>query len=276
VRDRGPASPEAGPRPASIDIAFTPAEVGQARVAVVVDVLRASSTIVAALGAGFERVLCTATPEGAWQLRGDGRALAGERGCRRIEGFDYGNSPQAFERARAERPGARELVLCTTNGTPAVLAAAQAAEHVLVGSLLNLDALIAAIPAGGDVTIVCSGTDGRFALEDAYTAGRIVARLSGARSDAALAAERLASSYPDAREPLARSADAAVLRATGQAADIAYCARESVSAVVPQVGAASTSTGVAVVSARERPRPLAATPPATNRQSLMEMARSFT
>ena len=74
-----------------------------------------------------------------------------------------------------------------------------------MGSLLNLGAVVDAIPAGREVTVICSGTDGRFALEDAYAAGRIVELLREPRSDAARAAERLAASYSDPRTPLAES-----------------------------------------------------------------------
>jgi 2-phosphosulfolactate phosphatase len=195
---------------------------------------RAGSTIATALAAGHGRVLCVAEVEQARQLRGPGRTLAGERGCRRIEGFDIGNSPRAF---RGGDTG--DLVLCTTNGTPAVIAAVAAAETVFVASLLNLDAVGQAIPVGTDVTVVCSGTDGRFALEDAYAAGRVVELLAGARSDAAQAAARLAAAYLDPRVPLSESADGAVLQAWGQGGDIPFCASESVLAVVPRVTAAS-------------------------------------
>lgn len=219
------------------------------------DVLRASSTIVAALAAGYEHVLCVNSVEAARRLRSPARALAGERGCRRIDGFDLGNSPGEI----GPVPGG-ELVLCTTNGTPAIVEAAARADQVLVGSLLNLDALAAAVPRGADVTVVCAGTDGRFALEDAYAAGRIVALLGGARSDAALAAERLASAYSAPLAPLAESADAAVLRSTGQEADIVYCAQESVLPTVPVVQ--SVREGIATLrdseSAMEAPVGVAA------------------
>ncbi len=226
---------------ASIDVAFTPADVRDTEVAVVVDVLRASSTIVTALAAGLRQVLCAADVDTARGLRGPGRALAGEQKCRPIEGFDYGNSPEALQSA----PEA-ELVLCTTNGTPAIIAAADAADEVIVAALLNLDAVLGAVPEGSEVTIVCSGTDKRFALEDAYLAGRLVDRLSGKRTDAALAAERLAASYPDPQTPLGQCADAAVLKATGQTADIAFCAQESVFDVVPRV--TTVDAGVAIVA----------------------------
>jgi 2-phosphosulfolactate phosphatase len=237
--------PQDSGRGPHVDVAFTPADLRRTGVAVVVDVLRASSTIAAALAAGHGRVLCVAEVEHARRLRGPDRTLAGERGCLRIEGFDLGNSPRAFAGA-----GTGDLVLCTTNGTPAVLAAVAAAETVLVASLLNLDAVVEALPAGADVTVVCSGTDGRFALEDAYAAGRIVERLAGARSDAAQAAACLAAAYEDPRVPLAESADGAVLRASGQGGDITFCAGESVLAVVPRVTA--TSAGLAVVSDPQR------------------------
>ncbi|MGH2713788.1 MAG: 2-phosphosulfolactate phosphatase [Thermoleophilaceae bacterium] len=235
-----------------IEVAFTPAEAQRAEVAVVVDVLRAGSTIVAALEGGFRRVLCCETVERAESLRAPGRLLAGERGCRRIPGFDHGNSPAGLGQG-----GGAELVLCTTNGTPAIMAATGSADEVLVGSLLNLDAIIAALPPSSDVTVVCAGTDGRFALEDAYVAGRIVARLSGKRTDAARAAERLASAYAGPLEPLGESADARVLRETGQAADIELCARESLASAVPRVSA--TSPGVAtMVSEQAEAGPLSA------------------
>ncbi len=225
---------------ASIDVAFTPAEVRPADVALVVDVLRASTTIVAALAAGFERVLCVGDIEGARRLAGPGRELAGERECRPIEGFDYGNSPGELTRAPVP-----ELVLCTTNGTPAVLAAAEVADEVLLASLVNLDAVVRAVPEGAGIAIVCSGTSGRFALEDAYLAGRLVQRLGGSRTDAAIAAVQLAGSYADSHAPLAQSADAKVLRDTGQTADIDFCSRESVFDIVPRVS--QTSDGLAVV-----------------------------
>ena len=236
---------------ASIDVAFTPEAARPTQVAVVVDVLRATSTIVAALDAGYRSVLCTTTVDQARELDGPGRRLAGERGCLAIEGFDRGNSPQFHD----DRDGAEELVLCTTNGTPALLCAVSCAGEVLVGSLLNLNAVLHAIPADRELTVICSGTDGRFALEDAYAAGRIVEHLVGPRTDAARAAERLAAGYADSLRPLAQSAGGASLRATGQASDIDFCAGESISATVPR--AVAGRGGIAVVSARTPDRDLA-------------------
>jgi len=249
----------------SIDVAYTPAEARPSELAVVLDVLRASSTVAAALAAGYRSVMCCESREQAEELRASGRVLAGEQECEPIPGFDFGNSPGKLDDGKG-----RELVLSTSNGCPAILAAAEGSGDVLVGSLLNLDALVEAIPAGAGVMLVCAGTNGRFALEDAYAAGRLVARLAGERTDAARAAERLAGAYPGAYEPLAESADAAVLKATGQEDDIEFCARESVLDVVPRVS--GVSSGVATVSAHSGP---AIQQPETDKQTIMRLARSF-
>jgi 2-phosphosulfolactate phosphatase len=228
-------------RPA-VDVCFTPQEIRPVEVAVVVDVLRATSTIVQALAVGYPHVVCCKSVATARDLRAPGRVLAGESACERPPDFELGNSPAAM--ATAGRRG-DELVLATTNGSPAVVAAAHAAERVLVGCLLNLRVVLAAVPTDARVAIICSGTNGRPALEDVYVAGRLVAGLGGVPSDAARVAERVASGYGSPLEPLAASEDAAQLRATGQERDIAWCARESVLEVVPEVW--SVEDGASVV-----------------------------
>lgn len=225
-----------------IDVAFTPAEARPAEVTVVIDVLRATSTIVQALHAGYRRVLCADSLDRARGLAGPGRVLAGERRCVRPAGFELGNSP-----ADTTPPRGEELVLATTNGAPAIVRAAELSPVVLIAGLLNLDAAVGAI-AGDDVQLLCSGTDGRPALEDAYVAGRIVARLDGAHSDAALVARAVARAYRTNRDALAASADAAVLSGAGLEADVDWCARESVITTVPHLSA--IDCGVARVDRR--------------------------
>lgn len=237
-------------RPA-IDVCFTPREIRPTDVAVVVDVLRATSTIAQALAAGYPRVLCCRSVATARSLRAHGRVLAGERDCERVPDFELGNSPAAVA---ASRRHGEELVLATTNGSPAIVAASSAARRVVIGCLLNLRAVLEAIRAETAVTIVCSGTDGRPALEDVYVAGRLVAALDGTRSDAARVAEVVASAYAAPLEPLAESEDGARLRATGQEPDIAWCARESALGVVPEV--CSTLDGVALVRASHKYTPI--------------------
>lgn len=232
-----------------IDVAFTRATAQPADVAVVVDVLRATSTVATALAAGYRSVLVADSIERARRLRGPGRVLAGERHCVMPEGFDQGNSP-----AEARCVRGTDLVLATTNGAPTVVLATKRATTVLLGSLLNLDALIGAVlgridPAVGDVQIVCCGTNGSPAVEDVYAAGLISAMLPGPRTDAALIAEAAARGFGTALSALAASADAAVLRARGMEDDIALCAGISGLVCVPTVVAAGPDVAIVAEAA---------------------------
>jgi 2-phosphosulfolactate phosphatase len=213
-----------------IDVAFTRCDLRPCDVAVVVDVLRATSTAVQALASGYRSVLCVAGIEHALTLREPGRVLAGERRCVMPAGFQMGNSPLEAMRVQGE-----QLVLATTNGAPTIVAAARHVDAVLVGCLLNLDAVIGALDGGGDIQVVCSGTDGAAALEDMYVAGRICERLDGRRTDAARIAEAVARGYPTAVDALSASGDARALEAAGLSHDIAFCARDGVLDIVPRV-----------------------------------------
>jgi 2-phosphosulfolactate phosphatase len=204
---------------------------------VVVDVLRATSTIAQALASGWPRVLCAPGIDEARAVRdelGEG-LLGGERNAERIEGFDVGASPREFLDG-----GDVPLIFSTTNGTRAILTAASSCDRVYLGSLLNLDAVAsAARESGEDVAIVCAGFQGAFALDDAYCAGRIVELVGGERTDAAKAAELIARAYPDAHSGLI----ARTYGPPGLEEDIRFCARENVLDVVPvfarMVGAAA-------------------------------------
>jgi 2-phosphosulfolactate phosphatase len=213
-----------------VHVAFTPAEEAAARIGVVVDVVRATSSIAQALASGYERVLCCAEIEEARQLRaelGDEAVVGGERSAVVIEGFDVGASPREFVQA----PKARTLILTTTNGTRAIHAAAARCDVVLLGSLLNLSALVAAAREdGGDVAIICSGFKGAFALDDAYCAGRIVAELDGERTDAAIAANVIARAWPSPLEGL----NARTYGPPGLEADVEFCAQVDTLQTVPR------------------------------------------
>jgi 2-phosphosulfolactate phosphatase len=231
-----------------IDVALTGAQVHPADVAVVVDVLRATSTATQALAAGYHSVLCADSINRATQLRRHGRVLAGERHCVKPPEFDQGNSP-----IEAQRCCGDELVLATTNGTPTILAAASNATRVLLACMLNLAAVTRVLlqpdaAAHRDVQIVCAGTDGAVALEDVYVAGRLSAALQGARTDAALVAEGVARAFSTPLEALAASTDARVLETIGMTSDIAYCSLESRLGVVPVVLEVSAGVAVAVAA----------------------------
>ncbi len=226
-----PAAPSFG-RP-MIDVSLTADGVRPAAVTVVIDVLRATTTITQALAGGFERVLCVADRDRALAMAGPGRILAGEERCVPPPGFDLGNSPAGVETASGT-----ELVLATSNGTPAIVAAAGLSERTLLGSLANLDAVVAALRGVEDVLLVCAGTNGRLAIEDVYVAGRIAARLDHERTDAAEMAVLLAAAAPPAGELFRASTNGRLLVEVGLEADIDWCTRESFLDLVPRVAAA--------------------------------------
>jgi 2-phosphosulfolactate phosphatase len=152
--------------------------------------------------------------------------LGGEREAQKIEGFDVGASPREFLEA-----GDEPLILTTTNGTRAILTAAASCGEVVLGSLLNLDAVAAAArERGEDAVVVCAGFQNAFALDDAYCAGRIVELLPGDRTDAAKAAELVARAYPDAHAGLT----ARTYGPPGLEEDIRFCAQENTLSVVPR------------------------------------------
>ena len=227
--------------PVRVHVAFTPVEARQAPLAIVVDVMRATSTIAQALASGYRRVLCCAEIDEARRLRGEvgGASITGgEREAERIEGFDAGASPREFLEPRAET-----LILSTTNGTRAIVTAAESCGEVVLGSLLNLGAVSArARERGEDTVIVCSGYKDAFAIDDAYCAGLIVALLDAERTDSAIAAELIAERFPNAIDGI----NARTYGPPGLEDDIAWCSQVDALDAVPRfsqmVGAAAEVT----------------------------------
>ena len=148
------------------------------RTAVVLDILRASSTMVTALANGAREIVLAATPEearaNAAKLSPGSFVLGGERHGVRLEGFDLGNSPREYTR---DAVAGKTLVFTTTNGTEALRACArEGAALIWVGSLLNARAIAQAILAAGtDAVMVGAGTEGTQGTDDAYGAGAIIA-----------------------------------------------------------------------------------------------------
>ena len=190
--------------------------------------MRATSTIAQALASGYERVLCCAEIEDALALKaelGDAAITAGERDAQRIEAFDAGASPREFLEPRAET-----LVLSTTNGTRSIVAAAASCDEVVLGALLNLEA-VAARARGSDTIVLCAGYKGVFAIDDAYCAGRIVQLLEAERTDSAVASAVVAERFPNAIDGI----NARTYGPPGLEEDIAWCAQVSVLDVVPRL-----------------------------------------
>lgn len=150
---------------------------------VVIDVLRATSTICCALDAGAKAVIPCLEIEEAWriaeQFSPDEVVLGGERGGLPIEGFDLGNSPDEYQ---PESVSGKSLVFTTTNGTRAMRHCRQAAR-VLIGSFLNASAVFQELVTLEEVHIVCAGTEGQYSRDDVLMAGLLVERLErhGAR-----------------------------------------------------------------------------------------------
>jgi 2-phosphosulfolactate phosphatase len=207
--------------------------------ALVIDVLRASTTIVTALGNGAACVVPVGTVEEAWARKralGRGAILAGERHGDPPEGFDLGNSPLEFT---PERVRERTIVLTTSNGTRALMAARGAAA-VGVAALINAGPAAAwALRRETDVVLVCSGALGARSLEDETCAGILVARLVADAPRASLtpsaeAAQSLGRRYGKDLESLGGDAPhARGLAAKGYAADVAFCLALDTTTVVP-------------------------------------------
>jgi 2-phosphosulfolactate phosphatase len=223
-----------------IGVAFTPAETAPAPMGVVVDVLRATSTIAQALASGYRRVLCCAEISDALALRAElpDSLVGGERKAVQVEGFDVGASPREFLEPRAET-----LILSTTNGTRSIVAAAASCDEVVLGALLNLAAVAAHVR--DDTVILCAGYKNVFAIDDAYCAGRIVQLLDAKRTDAAVAAQVIAERFPVAIDGI----NARTYGPPGLEEDIAWCSQVSVLEVVPRF-ARMVGPAAEVVSAR--------------------------
>jgi 2-phosphosulfolactate phosphatase len=144
-------------------------------VAVVIDVLRATTTIIHALAAGCTAVRPCAEVHEAQKLADSLHAgkvlLGGERGGRPLPGFDLGNSPKEYT---AKTCRGTTLVLTTTNGTRALLRAAEA-ERVLLAGFINYSAVCEQLQQDArPIHIVCAGTDGEVTLEDTLLAGALI------------------------------------------------------------------------------------------------------
>jgi 2-phosphosulfolactate phosphatase len=232
-----------------LDVAFLPSLLRDPGryVCVVVDVLRASSSLVVLLERGVEEVLLAGSIGEARRLAHERPhyLLCGERGGLPPRGFHHGNSPAEF--AGLELDG-RRAILCTSNGTRA-LARAAAAPLVLVGALLNATAVgRASVEAAGarglGAAVVCSGDEGgtAFSLEDALGAGAIVDAIVGLGretprlelSDAALAALTIYRAHQGQEQAALRATShARDLEALGLGEDLSFCARRDRFASVP-------------------------------------------
>ena len=231
-----------------LDVVFAPAghlpaEV-QGRTAFVIDILRATTAMCAAMHHGARAIIPVASTEEALRLAQTiGRAdllLAGEKDCVRIPGFHLGNSPLEMTESAVR---GKTLIITTTNGTKALLACQGAAE-VFPAAAANLTAAAEkareVLERGRDLMVVCSGRDGAFSLDDAYCAGRLLAAALGSRTprrgmnDGAIAALDLVRRYGDGWErPLRYSRAGRELVRLGFRDDVVDAARQDAYPVLP-------------------------------------------
>ncbi|NOX84509.1 MAG: 2-phosphosulfolactate phosphatase [Chlorobi bacterium] len=145
---------------------------------VVIDVLRATSVMITALENGAKEIIPVITVKGALQVakkfKPDSYLLCGERNAVKIDGFDFGNSPLEFSR---EVVAGKTLIMTTTNGTKA-LNACRKAKEVYIAGFLNANAVVKKIRDKSEIVLLCSGTNGKFSLDDGLCAGMIMDKLS--------------------------------------------------------------------------------------------------
>lgn len=223
-----------------IDVALCPSEIRRLSATdlsgvttVVFDVLRATSSMITALGAGALEIYPVNSVEEARErkLKDPDLLLAGERGGLPPPGFDLGNSPDEFEKTVG-----RKVVMTTTNGTIAIQSMRHASD-VLVGALLNVDALANYLfpRQTEDLLLVCAGTEEEFSLEDAIAAGALVARLAedDRLSDSAILVRAIYERVgDDLEEWLRQTKNGKALQKIGKGSDIARCARLSISDII--------------------------------------------
>lgn len=227
-----------------LDVILTPGETTPAALAgrpvVVLDILRATSTIVQALSEGAKSVFPVASIEEALRLANtfgrDEVLLAGERRCLPIEGFDLGNSPREFTRDRVE---GKILVMTTTNGTAAMSLTVNAGR-VYIGALLNRGAILEElIRTEAEPVFLCSGRERHFALEDATCAGEFAFRLMERRpgdwvlNDGARAAIALAEEFGTGVPMFELAAGGRGILEAGLRDDLPFCAQVDLHDVVP-------------------------------------------
>jgi 2-phosphosulfolactate phosphatase len=240
-----------------LTIYFNPAEISSVDVSkediyIVIDVMRATTTLTVMFDQGAAHVLAAQTLEQAQEAaqRVPGRLLCGERHTKTPPGFDYGNSPAYF--AQRDLKG-RDLILTTSNGTRALFACPQRG-NCLAGSFYNGEAVVThalrlAQERNVNIAMVCAGEYGYFSLEDSTCAGYLALELLRRRPpnlkvfDSTHAAITLYEHYPPARlREYAHSARELI--AGGQEHDLKFCLSTSVSKCVPVVVGQEPETGL--------------------------------
>ncbi len=229
------------PKDRTIEVCFSPALIDlfdtTDTIIVVIDVLRATSSICVAFEYGAKCIVPVATTAEALSYRSKGYLVGAERNGEMLEGFDMGNSPFSF---MDEKIAGQSIALTTTNGTQAITAAKTRAPQVVIGSFLNLNALCDWLVAQDhNVLCLCSGWKNAFNLEDSLLAGAIVERLISEFSfssncDSAMASQHLYNiSKKDIFGFLANSSHRKRLERLHIEKDVEYCLTPNQLNIIP-------------------------------------------
>jgi 2-phosphosulfolactate phosphatase len=233
----------------NIDVAFTPAEVQalSSKVCIVVDVVRATSSLTAIMAKEPKKVILTTTIQKATKFASQQTIhplLCGERKGLPPEGFDYGNSPVAFARADLKD---RIIIFTSSNGTRAV-ADLVMAPHVYLGCFLNAAAVVrkaleTAKASAYDLLIVCAGREEKFAIDDAYCGGYLVSQIMAsltadmdfALGDGAQAALGIYGYYRDAAKLIEMSGAGKAVNEIGLGEDLPFLLQRDLYDTVPEL-----------------------------------------
>ena len=208
---------------------------------IVVDVLRATTSIIWAVKNGAKQVIPAQDENTAFayatKMGLEDSVLAGERGGLKIDGFQLGNSPQSFESRNIWK---KNVIISTTNGTNAINMS-RGAKHLLIGAMINRSAVaIRALEYGGDIIIVCAGTDNKDSADDMCAAGAIceaISRFSAVDvvpNDMALVCTLLYCNWDKGQADLADTFHCARLIRLGFKDDVEFCLKRDMTAVVPE------------------------------------------
>lgn len=229
----------------NLEVVFTPEEIKNRRLSdkliVVIDVLRASSTIVTALAYGCRGLVPILSPEQAkekaQQFKKEEVLLGGEREGRKIKGFDLGNSPREYQKEIVED---RMIIFSTTNGVK-TLERVRGAFRIIIASFLNLQATFNYCSKfQGDILLACAGKEGYFSLEDTVCAGMLINSLRDIYSDtcqevdANLTAQVLYKKFGNnILEMLRKSQHGRYLESIGLRKDLEFCSQLDIFNIVP-------------------------------------------
>ena len=228
-----------------LETLFIPEEIKNVELAgklvVIIDVLRASSTIVTALANGCSGFIPIFSPDQAkkkaQEFKKERVLLGGEREGTKIEGFNLGNSPREYKKEAVKD---KTIIFSTTNGVK-TLEMAKDARKIIIGSFLNLQAVCNyCTNYQGDILIICAGRDGRFSLEDTACAGMIIHSLRdvfpGVHQgvDANLTAQLLYEKFGhNILETLRKSQHGRYLESIGLGEDLKFCSQLDLFHIVP-------------------------------------------